>query len=82
MAMGADDPRDIITIDGKPPINLRISGGVQGDHATAAIMANLIPTLMRARPGLLTMRDVPLVPFWGGRSPSREATSDEHLRVV
>jgi 4-hydroxy-tetrahydrodipicolinate reductase len=82
MAMGAEDPRDVITIDGKPPINLRISGGVQGDQATAAIVANLIPTVMRARPGLLTMRDVPLIPFWGARSPWKEAAGDEHLRVV
>jgi len=82
MAMGAEDPRDIINIDGKPPINLKINGGIQGDQATAAIMANLIPTVMRARPGLLTMRDVPLVPFWGGRSPWKEAPSDEHLRIV
>jgi 4-hydroxy-tetrahydrodipicolinate reductase len=82
MAMGAEDPRDVINIDGKPPINLKISGGIQGDQATAAIMANLIPTVMRARPGLLTMRDVPLVPFWGGRSPWKEAPIDEHLRIV
>ena len=82
MAMGAEDPRDVITIDAKPPINLRIGGGVQGDQATAAIVANLIPTVMRARPGLLTMRDVPLIPVWGTRSPSKEAAGDEHLRVV
>jgi len=82
MAMGAEDPRDVITIDAKPPINLKISGGVQGDQATAAIMANLIPTVMRARPGLLTMRDVPLIPFWGARVPWKEAAGDEHLRVV
>jgi len=82
MAMGAEDPRDVIVIDGKPPVSLKISGGVQGDQATAAIMANLIPTLMRARPGLLTMRDVPLIPVWGARSPRKEVPGDEHLRVV
>jgi 4-hydroxy-tetrahydrodipicolinate reductase len=82
MTMGAEDPRDVIVIDGKPPISLKISGGVQGDQATAAIMANLIPTLMRARPGLLTMRDVPLIPVWGARSPGKEVAGDEHLRVV
>jgi 4-hydroxy-tetrahydrodipicolinate reductase len=82
MSMGAEDPRDVIVIDGEPPINLKIGGGVQGDQATAAIMANLIPTVMHARPGLLTMRDVPLIPSWGARSPWREAAGDEHLRVV
>ena len=82
MAMGAEDPRDVITIDGKPPIALKINGGVQGDLATAAIMANLIPTVMRARPGLLTMRDVPLIPVWGTRNPWKEVPGDEHLRVV
>ncbi len=82
MSMGAEDPRDVIVIDGKPPINLKIRGGVQGDQATAAMMTNLIPTVVRARPGLLSMRDVPLIPTWGSRAPGKEAAGDEHLRVV
>jgi 2,4-diaminopentanoate dehydrogenase len=38
-----------------------VAGGIAGDSATAAIVVNSIPKLMAARPGLLTMKDVPLV---------------------
>jgi len=34
---------------------------VAGDVATAAIVVNAIPKMLAARPGLLTMSDLPLV---------------------
>jgi len=40
---------------------MTIAGGVAGDAATAAITVNAIPKVMAARPGLLTMHDLPLV---------------------
>jgi 4-hydroxy-tetrahydrodipicolinate reductase len=40
---------------------MTISGGVAGDVATAAIVVNAIPKLIAARPGLVTMTDIPLV---------------------
>jgi len=40
---------------------MTIAGGVAGDMATAAIAVNAIPKVMAARPGLLTMHDLPLV---------------------
>ena len=40
---------------------MTIAGGVAGDLATAAIVVNSIPKLLAARPGLLTMNDLPLV---------------------
>jgi len=40
---------------------MTIAGGVAGDSATAAITVNAIPKVMGARPGLLTMHDLPLV---------------------
>jgi 2,4-diaminopentanoate dehydrogenase len=61
MYVGAEQPRDHILIDGVPPIDMTIAGGVAGDSATAAITVNCIPKVMAARPGLLTMLDLPLV---------------------
>jgi 4-hydroxy-tetrahydrodipicolinate reductase len=61
MYVGAEAPRDHVLIDGTPPIDATIAGGVAGDVATAAIVVNCIPKLIAAGPGLLTMRDIPLV---------------------
>jgi hypothetical protein len=61
MYVGAESPRDHVLIEGNPPIDMTIAGGVAGDLATAAIVVNSIPKLLAARPGLLTMRDLPLV---------------------
>ena len=61
MYVGAEQPRDHVLIDGVPPIDMTITGGVAGDSATAAIAVNSVPKVMSARPGLLTMHDLPLV---------------------
>lgn len=61
MYVGAESPRDHVLIDGVPPIDMTIAGGVAGDVATAAIVVNAIPKMLAARPGLLTMTDLPLV---------------------
>lgn len=61
MYVGAESPRDHILIEGLPPIDMTIAGGVAGDVATAALVVNSIPRVMAARPGMLTMRDIPLV---------------------
>jgi hypothetical protein len=61
MYVGAEQPRDHVLIDGVPPIDMTISGGIAGDIATAAIAINAIPKLFAARPGLVTMRDLPVV---------------------
>jgi len=61
MSMGASDPRDEIIIEGRPPLNVVIRGGVQGDLATAAIAVNAIPVVVDAAPGLVTMADLPLI---------------------
>jgi hypothetical protein len=82
MSLGAENPHDSIVIDGKPPINLTIAGGIQGDQATAALMVNLIPAVVRARPGLLTMRDLPFIPWCSARGWWKEVPHDEHLRVL
>jgi 4-hydroxy-tetrahydrodipicolinate reductase len=65
MYLGARDPHDGIDIDGRPPISMVIPGGIQGDVATAAIIANCVPAMARSRlTGLLSMRDLPLLPYY------------------
>jgi 4-hydroxy-tetrahydrodipicolinate reductase len=61
MYVGAESPRDHVYIDGTPPIDMTIKGGIAGDHGTAAIVVNSIPKLMAARPGAVTMKDLALV---------------------
>jgi 4-hydroxy-tetrahydrodipicolinate reductase len=61
MHIGTDNPRDEVEIRGVQPVHVIAQGGLLGDPATAAIVINAIPRVLDARPGLLTMRDVPLV---------------------
>jgi hypothetical protein len=61
MYVGAESPRDHVLVDGLPPIDMTITGGVAGDIATAAIVVNSIPKLLSAPAGVLTMKDLPLV---------------------
>ena len=64
MYVGAPDPQDTVEIDGDPPVRMRIDGGLHGDIATAAIVVNAIPSVIRAAPGLASMGEVPMVHFW------------------
>jgi len=59
MHVGAEE-WDHIVIDGVPPLDMTIAGGVHGDRATAAIVVNCIPSILNAPPGLRTMVDIPL----------------------
>ncbi|NTV43846.1 MAG: hypothetical protein HGA63_11160 [Syntrophobacteraceae bacterium] len=61
-AVGESNPRERILIEGTPKIDLVISDGVNGDVATCAIMANAIPVVVEALPGLRTMADVRALP--------------------
>lgn len=73
MSLGAADPRDVIRIDGTPPVEVRIPGTLQGDQATAAIVTNCVPALARSRAiGLMSMRDMPMVPYLQPRPQPRE----------
>jgi 4-hydroxy-tetrahydrodipicolinate reductase len=60
MYLGAGDPLDAVRIDGDPPLDLVIKGGVAGDSATVAMLVNTAPRLSQAPPGLLLMTDLPL----------------------
>jgi 4-hydroxy-tetrahydrodipicolinate reductase len=58
--IGAKEEYDAITIDGVPPIRQRISPCVHGDLATIAVIVNSIPKVVKAPPGLVTMKDLPI----------------------
>lgn len=61
--IGAPEEYDAITIDGVPTIRERISPCVHGDLGTAAVVVNMIPKVLKAPPGLLTMKDIILPSF-------------------
>jgi 4-hydroxy-tetrahydrodipicolinate reductase len=62
--LGCPDPREWIVIDGVPPIDLIIKNGVHGDIATASVVVNCIPRVLNAKPGLVTMKDLPVPAGW------------------
>ena len=64
MYVGAPEPRDSVAIDGDPPVQMTIAGGLHGDIATAAIVLNAAASVIRAAPGLASMAEAPLVHFW------------------
>lgn len=60
MYVGADDPHDAVTVDGTPPIDLIVRGGIFGDTGTIAALVNAVPLVASAAPGLKTVKDLPL----------------------
>jgi hypothetical protein len=59
--VGAEAPRDHVLVDGDPPVDATIAGGINGERAAAAILVNSLPRVLAAPPGLLTVRELPLV---------------------
>jgi 4-hydroxy-tetrahydrodipicolinate reductase len=73
ISLAASDPHTTIIIEGKPPIRLNIPGNIPEDQATAAIMANCIPAIVSSQAtGLLSMRDLPIVPYRWPQTPPAE----------
>jgi 2,4-diaminopentanoate dehydrogenase len=60
MYLDARNPHDAVQIEGDPPLNVVINGGVAGDQATVAALVNAAPRLLSAPAGLLLMTDLPL----------------------
>ena len=61
MYVGAEDvAADRVIIRGVPDVEMEIKHGVHGDRATAAMVVNSIPRVVQARPGVLTMDDIPV----------------------
>ena len=65
--LGAPQSYDEVRVQGVPNLTLRIPGGVPGDIATASIVVNSIPKVLAARPGLRTMKDLPVPSYYSGR---------------
>jgi hypothetical protein len=65
--LGAPESYDSVDIEGSPRLSMKIAGGIHGDVATASIVVNSIPHVLKTSPGLHTMRDVPLPSFFSGR---------------
>lgn len=61
MYVGAEDlAADRVIVRGVPDVEMEIKHGVHGDRATAAMVVNSIPRIVQARPGVLTMDDIPI----------------------
>jgi 4-hydroxy-tetrahydrodipicolinate reductase len=62
-ALDAGDDGDTIQISGKPDLEVKLHG-TNGDIATVAIAVNAVRRVKEAAPGLVTMRDLPIVTVW------------------
>ena len=60
MYLDAKNPHDAVQIEGEPPLDVVINGGVAGDQATVAALVNTAPRLLNAPAGLLLMTDLPV----------------------
>lgn len=59
IALGAENPRDEIRLEGDPPVTLVIPGGIPGDRASAWALVNAAPRVAAADSGLLSVLDLP-----------------------
>jgi 4-hydroxy-tetrahydrodipicolinate reductase len=59
-ALDAENEQDTIMVTGKPNLTVTLKG-TNGDLATVAIVVNAIRRVRKAAPGLVTMRNLPIV---------------------
>jgi 4-hydroxy-tetrahydrodipicolinate reductase len=59
--LGAEESYDAVFIRGLPDMEVVIKGGTHGDVATASMVVNSVPRILQASPGLVTMKDIPMV---------------------
>jgi 4-hydroxy-tetrahydrodipicolinate reductase len=64
--LGHPRPKDSIRIEGEPSLYSEVAGGFPGDVATCAMVANAVPAVLCAAPGLKTMIDVGLTAWQRG----------------
>jgi len=62
-ALDEEEDGDTIQIAGRPNLTVNLKG-TNGDIATVAIAVNAIRRVQEAEPGLVTMRDLPIVTAW------------------
>lgn len=60
-AIGQRDPRDRVLLEGEPPLELVIPGGVHGDIATSSLVLHVLGPLLAAPPGLHDMASIALL---------------------
>lgn len=58
--IGATEEYDSISITGVPSFKQRIQPCVHGDLGTTAMVVNMLPRVINADPGLVTMKDLPV----------------------
>ncbi len=63
--VGAPESYDAVYITGTPNVEVVIKGGTHGDIATAAIVVNSVRRVIDAPPGLVTVKDLPIVSALG-----------------
>jgi 4-hydroxy-tetrahydrodipicolinate reductase len=63
--VGAPESYDAVYITGTPNLEVVIKGGTHGDIATAAMVVNSVHRVIDAPPGLVTMKDLPIVSALG-----------------
>jgi 4-hydroxy-tetrahydrodipicolinate reductase len=64
--LGATPSFDEVRIKGNPEIDAKVSPCWHGDDGTTAMVVNLIPTVINAPPGVLTMNDIVPISFKSG----------------
>jgi len=64
--LSSPESYDAVYITGFPKMEVVIKGGTHSDIATASMMVNSIPRVLKAPAGLLTMKDVPPVHPYAG----------------
>lgn len=69
------DPLDSVVIDGEPTLHETVRG-VHGDIGTVAMVFNVIPKVLNARPGLLTMKELTVHAAMGDLRRHVHASSD------
>jgi 4-hydroxy-tetrahydrodipicolinate reductase len=62
-ALDHESDEDTVIVAGKPNLSLTVQG-THGDIATIAIAVNAVRRVHQSAPGLVTMRDLPIVTIW------------------
>ncbi len=69
MEIDPQEEKDEVKLDADPPVHTVTKGGFFGDTATASIVVNAAFAVLKARPGLRSMWELPYVHFSLGVEP-------------
>lgn len=72
-AVGGGATEDRINIEGTPPVDLIIQGGLHGEQAAAALILHAIPRVLAAPPGLTTVLSLPPIHYQPRPEPEQLA---------